>query len=110
MKQRLVICCLLLLVLTSVDAFSARTRTLRKTPKHDIELYVTSWCPYCKKARNYLESRGIEYRLYDIERDAAAAGRKRQLAPNSGVPVAIIDGKLISGWSLQAYEAALEKE
>jgi len=109
MKHKLIISCLLLLVLTSFTALAAETRTLRNTPKHKVELYVTSWCPYCKKARNFLESQGIEYRLYDIERDAVAARRKQLLAPNSGVPVAIIDGNLVRGWSQRAYEAALDK-
>lgn len=106
MKQRLI---WLLLVLICVSAFAAEAKTYRKSSRHKVELYVTSWCPYCKKAEAYLDSRGIEYRLYDIEKDAAAAGRKQRLAPNRGVPVAIIDGTVINGWSQQVYESVLEK-
>lgn len=108
MKVKVLIGCLLVMLLTFSNVFAAQTRTLRKTPKHKIELFVTSWCPYCKKAKAYLDGRGIDYQLYDIEQDADAARRKSQLSPNSGVPLAIIDGKIVNGWSQSAYEAALE--
>ena len=44
-----------------------------------VELYVTSWCRYCKKAKTYFRSRGIPFKEYDIEKDMAAARRKDKL-------------------------------
>ena len=37
-----------------------------KEPK--VELYTTSWCPWCKKARAFFRSRGIPFVEYDIEK------------------------------------------
>jgi len=75
--------------------------------QNQVELYVTSWCPYCKKARQFFDSKGIAYRAYDIEKDATAAARKRELDSQNGVPFAIINGTAIHGYSPKSYESAL---
>ncbi len=75
---------------------------------HDVILYTTSWCPYCKMAKAYFESRGIPYTDYDIEKDSEAAARKKQMS-SSGVPFAIVNGEHISGYSPNAYDSALRK-
>jgi hypothetical protein len=31
---------------------------------HQVELYVTSWCPYCKQAENFFRSQGIPFIAY----------------------------------------------
>jgi glutaredoxin len=80
---------------------------LERKMKADVVLYTTSWCPYCRKARDYLRSRGIDFVEYDIEKDREAAIRKRQLDNRGGVPFAIINGRSISGFSVSAYERAL---
>jgi len=74
-----------------------------------VELYVTSWCGYCKKAKSFLRANGIDFTEYDIEKDSNAAKRHRKLNRRGGVPVAIINGKKIIGFSKAAYESALKK-
>ncbi len=74
-----------------------------------VELYVTSWCPYCRKAIDFFRSRGIYYVLYDIERDDNAARRKTELDPRKGVPFAVINGIKIHGFSEKAYLKALNQ-
>ena len=86
----------------------AESTVHRKDQQHEVELYVTSWWPYCDKAKSYLASKGIAFKVYDIEKDAAAAKRKKQLDPGRGVPFAIINGTKLSGWSQRMYELALE--
>jgi glutaredoxin len=41
-------------------------------------LHCTPWCPACRKARAYLQERGIEYVDIDVSRDRAAAQRVRE--------------------------------
>ncbi len=72
-----------------------------------VELYVTSWCPYCKEARNFFKSRGIPFTEYDIEKDKNAARRKQQFDKRGGVPFALINGTPVHGFSKVAYERAL---
>ena len=55
-----------------------------------IELYTTSWYPYCKDARNFFRSRGISFTEYNIEKDQEAARRKNDLDGGRGVPFVVI--------------------
>ncbi len=72
-----------------------------------VELYVTSWCPYCKNAEEFFRSRGIATTIYDIEKDAKAASRKRKLDNREGVPFAVVNGWKIHGYSPEQYTDAL---
>ncbi len=76
--------------------------------KNTVDLYTTSWCPYCKKAIQFFQSRGITPRIYNIETDKRAAARKKKLDGRSGVPFAVVNGKKIHGFSARAYKAALK--
>jgi glutaredoxin len=76
----------------------------------DVDIYITSWCPYCKQAMAYLDAQGIAYNKYDIEDDAEAAAKKKELAPNNpGVPLTVINGQIISGYSENKFEQALKQ-
>lgn len=77
--------------------------------KADVVLYTTSWCPYCRRARDYLRSKGIGFTEYDVERDKEAAARKRQLDGRGGVPFAVINGRFVRGFSASAYDKALQE-
>ena len=76
--------------------------------EEQVEMFATSWCGYCRKAREFFQSRGIPFVEYDIEADAAAAQRKREIDTYPGVPLVVINGKLIHGFAPQAYEQALQ--
>jgi glutaredoxin len=78
-----------------------------KYPK--VELFVTSWCGYCKKAEAYLRKRGIPFTLYDVEKDLQAARRKDSLASRKGVPFALIGDQKLIGFSAAYYDRALKQ-
>jgi glutaredoxin 3 len=46
------------------------------TPK--IVIYATAWCPYCSRARNLLQSKGVTFEEIDIE--ARPEARAQMLA------------------------------
>ena len=73
----------------------------------EVEIYITDWCPYCVKAIRFLKAHGIDYVVYDIEKDREAAQRKKELSGRKGVPFAIINGKKIHGFSEETYSKAL---
>ena len=75
----------------------------------NVEIFVTSWCTYCHKAKAFFRSKGIEFTEYNVEKDEAAAQRMASLTQSRAVPFVIIDGRMIQGYSAGAYERALKK-
>ena len=73
-----------------------------------VEIYETSWCVYCKKAKNFFRSKGIDFVTYDIEKDRQAAQRMRSFTNRMAVPFVVINGQGIAGYSVAAYEQALQ--
>ncbi len=77
-------------------------------PGPNVELYVTSWCTYCHKAKAFFRSKGIEFTEYNIENDEEAAKRMLSHTSSRAVPFVIINGQTIQGYSIAAYERALK--
>ena len=72
-----------------------------------VEVFVTSWCPYCKKLEEYLQAQHVQYTKYDIERDAKGKLIHDQLG-GGGVPVVRIGEKqVVHGFDQQALGKAL---
>ncbi len=80
----------------------------KQQKKAKVDLYVTSWCPYCHKAKAFFKSRNIAVTVYDIEKDRGAAARKRKLDPRRGVPFAVVNGTGIHGYAPERYLQALK--
>ncbi len=65
-----------------------------------VELFGTSSCGATQEMREWLEWRGVEFVEYDVESDADARRRMRQLAAGQRtVPVLVEDGAVTQiGW------------
>jgi glutaredoxin len=72
-----------------------------------VDLYTTSWCPQCEKARRYFRSRGVAFTEYDVEKDKNAARRWKRTYRARGVPLALINGERIFGYAPSRYNSAL---
>ncbi len=70
-------------------------------------LYMTDWCPYCKKARNYLSSAGVSFSEYDIEKDKQRRSEMMKKTGSTSVPVIDIEGTVIRGFVPAAIDAAI---
>ncbi len=66
--------------------------------KNSVIMYSTSWCGYCKKAREYFHKKGIKYREYDIEKSRSAK-RAYDKIDGQGVPVILVGNKKMTGFS-----------
>jgi len=83
-----------------------------KRPYRDIHviMYMTSWCPYCVKARTFLRSLDVNLIEYNIERDKSK--REEMLSKSSsstGVPLIDVEGIIIRGYNPDALKAAIER-
>ena len=63
-----------------------------------VELYVTSWCGYCKKMERSLAEKGVSFVKYDIEKDADANRRFKEFG-GAGVPLVNVGGKIVRGYN-----------
>ena len=63
-----------------------------------VEMYSTMWCPYCARARNLLQRKGVTFTDIDIEAEPARRGEMRKRAHGrSSVPQIFINGEHIGG-------------
>ena len=81
---------------------------LKKNITNKVEIYGTSWCPYCKKAKDYFKAKNISFTEYDIEKDKNALRRKKEVDPRSGIPTVVINGHVVNGYSSEAYDELLK--
>jgi glutaredoxin-like YruB-family protein len=85
-------------------AAPTRTAFARTAPaptpaaQHDVVLYSTSWCPWCRKARAWLDARGVRYEDRDIEADPEFANELLRKSGGRSVPVFDIDGRIVRGF------------
>jgi glutaredoxin 3 len=78
----------------------------------EVIIYSTTYCPYCTRARQLLENKGIEYT--DIQVDEKPDKREEMIAKSgrSSVPQIFINGQHIGGcddmYALE-YQGQLDK-
>ena len=99
-------------IITGTDQFGSKISSKEILKNNEILLlfYRGNWCPYCKKAMEYFDSKDIRYKVYDIEKDKQAAIRKKVLDKQNGVPFAIVNGQGIHGYVPELYAEALKKK
>jgi glutaredoxin len=96
---------------TAVDLRQPTDRQSQGTRSNQdikVVMYMTSWCGYCNKAREYLHSLGVNVTEYDIEKNAEKREEMRKLG-GRGVPVINVEGIIIKGYSQEMIKNAVEK-
>ena len=57
-----------------------------------VKVYSFEGCPFCAKLKRYLDSRGVEYEVRDIELSDEAREECEKISGDLAVPVTTIDG------------------
>lgn len=70
-------------------------------------IYSTPTCPYCKSAKQYLESKGIAYEDRDVSTDRRSAEEMIEISGQMGVPVIVVGDQTIVGFDQDALDKAL---
>ena len=74
-----------------------------------VELYTTTSCPFCMRAKRLLQARGISYDEIDIGRDDALRADVVLRTGRRTVPQIFIDGRAVGGFEeLAALDLAGE--
>ena len=65
-----------------------------------LELFGSARCPHTAEMRDWLEWKRSDFVEYDVEADAAALSRMREIAGGQRtVPILVEDGKVVQvGW------------
>ena len=70
-------------------------------------LYMIPACDTCEEAREFLEANGVSVTEIDVSNDSAVQAEFAALAGELRVPVTVIDGQLLRGYSRAEFRAAL---
>ena len=91
---------------------STSERVEEKRPYRNIHviMYMTAWCPYCVKAREYLRSLDVNLIEHNIEKDKDKRDEMLSKSGGStGVPFIDVEGIIIRGYNPGALRAAIER-
>jgi glutaredoxin 3 len=71
-----------------------------------VEVYTTTYCPYCSRAKSLLKSKGVAFEEIDVSNDSALREKMVEMAGGRRtVPEIFINGKIIGGYDeLRALE------
>ena len=64
----------------------------------NIEVYSTSNCPWCVRAKTLLQSKGLDYEEIDISADGVRALEMVERSGRRTVPQVFIEGESIGGF------------
>ena len=76
----------------------------KTTGRRKVVMYSTSWCGYCKKARQYFKANNIKFKEYDIEKSKKAKRDYDKLG-GRGVPIILVDKQRMNGFSQPMFES-----
>ncbi|MBL9033829.1 MAG: glutaredoxin 3 [Rhodospirillaceae bacterium] len=63
-----------------------------------VEIYTTMLCPYCSRAKQLLEARGVQYKEFDVMTDGKLRAEMRERAGGrTSVPQIFINGQHVGG-------------
>jgi glutaredoxin len=94
---------------------SPKTKIFRRIEKRssrdiDVIMYMTSWCGYCRKAREYILLLGVNLIEYNVERDKDKREEMlRKSGGSTGVPLIDVEGIIVRGFHPDSIKAAIEK-
>jgi glutaredoxin 3 len=73
----------------------------------NIKIYSTPTCVYCKMAKEFFKSKGINYQEFNVAADDAAREEMVQKSGQLGVPVIDIEGEIFVGFNRNEIEKAV---
>lgn len=81
----------------------------RKNKKMKIKVYSTPQCPWCRKVKEYLKDKGVEFENINVAENHEKAQEMVEKSGQMGVPVIDINGKIVLGFDKDNIDMLLEK-
>lgn len=76
----------------------------------EVKVYTTPTCPFCKKAKAWLQEHGIDYKEINVLENEAARDHIVQKSGQTGVPQIEIGEKVIVGFDEEALQEQFGKK
>lgn len=73
----------------------------------NVVVYSTSSCPWCVKAKEYLDSLKVAYESVNVSENRGAAAEIVQKTRQRGVPVIKVGERYVVGFDQSAIDSAL---
>ena len=73
-----------------------------------VKVYSTTWCPYCKMAKDFLKQNKIPFEDINVEEDPKEAQIMIDKSGQTGVPVIDVNGKIIIGFNREEIKKSLK--
>lgn len=91
------------------DVDEAKPAAAPAIPTGEIVLYCTSWCPDCRRARNWLKANNLDYIEVDIDRNPAASEQVKKWNNGKRIsPTFDIGGVIIANFDEARLRDALK--
>lgn len=74
-----------------------------------VTMYMTTWCPHCRRAQAWLEAKGYRFEMRDVDRDDEAAAILSAINPRGAVPTFDVGGQVVFGFEPGRLEAAIRR-
>ena len=75
---------------------------------HKVKIFSTPTCPWCMRAKQYLDAKGIAYENTDVSANEQAQEEMVKISGQMGVPVIVVDGKVVIGFDKAKLEELLK--
>jgi len=72
-----------------------------------VKIYTTDTCVFCHQAKEYFKEKGIEYEEINLSENSDKVQELFQISGGMGVPVIIIEGRVIRGFDREQIDEAL---
>jgi len=73
-----------------------------------VRVFSTTWCPWCKMAKDFLKQHKIPFEDINVEEDPKAAQEMIDKSGQTGVPVIDANGKIIIGFNREELKKTLK--
>lgn len=80
---------------------------MRMAKTQKVIIYATSWCPWCKRTKEFLAANKIAFEERDVEKKREWAEEMVKKSGQTGTPVLEINGRIIVGFDEPAIRKAL---
>ena len=75
--------------------------------KKKIKVYGVPTCPFCKRTKEFLKSKGLNFEDIDVAADHNLAKEMVEKSGQMSVPVIEVDGEIIIGFDKEKIETLL---